>query len=169
MPRAVSNASPLIHLAKIGRLHLLREFHAQVLAPPAVWREVVERGQAYPETPIIERAFRDGWLQQKSISDSVLVSLLKLQLDEGEAEAIALALQERTEVVLLDDSQARLMARRLNLQVTGVVGILIRAKREAKIVSLKQEIDRLREQGGFWLAERVVQRALQAVGENDQI
>ncbi|BCW95585.1 MAG: hypothetical protein KatS3mg018_1067 [Fimbriimonadales bacterium] len=95
--------------------------------------------------------------------------MLKLQLDEGEAEAIALALQERTEVVLLDDSQARLMARRLNLQVTGVVGILIRAKREAKIVSLKQEIDRLREQGGFWLAERVVQRALQAVGENDQI
>lgn len=74
------------------------------------------------------------------MSDSRLVSLLKLQLDEGESEAITLAIQERAEVVLLDDSLARLVARRLGLQVTGVVGVLIRAKREAKIISLRQEL-----------------------------
>ena len=167
MPRVVSNASPLIHLAKIGRLNLLQEFHQQVLVPPAVWREVVELGQTYPETPLIEHGFQQGWLQQKSVSDSRLVSLLKLQLDEGESEAITLAIQERAEVVLLDDSLARLVARRLGLQVTGVVGVLIRAKREAKIISLRQELERLRYEGGFWLSEHLVQRALQAVGESD--
>jgi hypothetical protein len=46
------------------------------------------------------------------------------------------------------------------------VGVLIRAKREAKIVSLKQELERLRNEGGFWLSEHLVQRALQAVGES---
>ncbi len=166
MPRVVSNASPIIHLAKMGHLHLLQEFHQQVLVPPAVWREVVERGQTYPETPLIERAFQEGWLQQKSVSDSHMVSLLKLQLDEGESEAIVLAIQERAKVVLLDDSLARMVARQLSLQVTGVVGVLIRAKREAKIVSLKQELERLRNEGGFWLSEHLVQRALQAVGES---
>jgi predicted nucleic acid-binding protein len=95
-----------------------------------------------------------------------MVSLLKLQLDEGESEAIVLAIQERAEVVLLDDSLARMVARQLSLQVTGVVGVLIRAKREAKIVSLKQELERLRNEGGFWLSEHLVQRALQAVGES---
>jgi predicted nucleic acid-binding protein len=95
MPSAVSNASPLVHLAKIGRLHLLQEFHQQVLVPQAVWREVIEQGQDYPETPLIERAFQEGWLQVRVAFVERLVSLLKLQLDEGESGAIALALQEQ--------------------------------------------------------------------------
>lgn len=50
MADAISDSSTLIHLAKIGRLHLLREFHKKILIAPAVWREVVagkaETGQA---------------------------------------------------------------------------------------------------------------------------
>ena len=46
MPGAISDSSTLIHLSKIGRLHLLREFHKKILVAPAVWREVVEEGKA---------------------------------------------------------------------------------------------------------------------------
>jgi predicted nucleic acid-binding protein len=165
MPKAVSNASPLIHLAKINRLELIREFHEQVLVPPAVWREVVERGHGQPETPLILQACREGWIQQKAVSEEKLISLLKLQLDEGESETIALAIQERADIVLLDDSEARLVANQLNLRVTGVIGILIRAKKEAKIPSLKIELERLRTEGRFWVTERIIEQALLAVGE----
>lgn len=84
MPKAVSNASPLIHLGRIGHLDLLREFHEQVWIPTAVWREVFERGQGRPEIPVIEQAYQAGWLQQKVVSDTTLVSLLRMQLDVGE-------------------------------------------------------------------------------------
>lgn len=165
MPTAISNASPLIHLAKVGHLSLLRAFHQQVWVPPAVWREVVERGQGHPETPLVVQAFQEGWLQQKVVQDERLASLLRIHLDEGEAEAIALALQTQAEVVLLDDSEARRVARQLNLRVTGVVGILIRAKREGKIASLRVERERLRTEAHFWVADHVIQSALHTVGE----
>jgi len=146
---------------------LLREFHREVLIPPAVLREVIEQGQGYPETPLIERAVQDGWLQQKPLQDENLASLLKLYLGAGEAEAIALAVQEQPDVLLLDDSEARLVARQMNLRVTGVVGVLIRAKQEKKIPSLKEALERLRSEAGFWLADHFVQRVLQVVGEEE--
>jgi predicted nucleic acid-binding protein len=84
---------------------------------------VIEQGQGYPETPLIERAVQDGWLQQKPLQDENLASLLKLYLGAGEAEAIALAVQEQPDVLLLDDSEARLVARQMNLRVRSDLGI----------------------------------------------
>jgi predicted nucleic acid-binding protein len=91
--------------------------------------------------------------------------LLKRDLDEGESEVIALAIERQANLILLDETDARQVAERYGLPKTGVIGVLIRAKREGRIASLEAELDRLRRYGGFWIAEGLYQRALQAVGE----
>jgi len=165
MPTAVSDSSTLIHLARIGRLNLLNVYFEQVLIPPAVWREVVEEGRGRPGVREVEEASWSGWLTIVAPTRQDLLDLLRLELDEGEAEAIVLALERQVEVILLDESDGRRVANALGLQKTGVIGILMRAKLEGKILSLRRELDRLRQEAGFWIREELYQRALQAVGE----
>lgn len=165
MPKAVSNSSPLIHLAAAGRFELLRMFFDEVLVPQAVWREVAEEGQGRPGATELQEASEQGWLRVVDLLDNPLAKSLQRDLDQGEAEAIALAVQQQPDVVLLDESEARKAAEVHGLVKTGVVGLLVRAKRETKIASLKEELDRLRDKAGFWIDDSLCQAALRAVGE----
>jgi predicted nucleic acid-binding protein len=165
MPGAIANASTLIHLASIGRLELLREFHGKILIPPAVWQEVVTEGKGRPGSREVRAARQSKWLEVVPPRNRALVELLKQELDEGEAETIALAVEQQAEVVFLDEADARRAAEIYGLRKTGVIGILMRAKLQGKIGSLKKELDRLREEAGFWIDEQLYQRALESVGE----
>jgi len=122
MPAAISDSSTLIHLAALGRLILLREYYTEVLIPPAVWKEVVEEGRGRPGAREVEEAARVGWLKVVAATDEPLVRLLKRELQDGEAEALALAVE-------------------------------------------RQELDRLRQDAGFWITEDLYRQALEAVGE----
>lgn len=100
-----------------------------------------------------------------SPADEPLLRLLRRDLNEGEAEVIALALAQQADLVLLDESEARRIAELYGLVKTGVIGILMRAKREGKVQSLRVELDKLRHQAGFWIEEGLYHQALRAVGE----
>ncbi len=165
MPAAVSDSSTLIHLVLLSRLDLLREFYDEVIIPPAVWHEVVEQGHGRPGAREVEKAARSGWLKVEAPTNELLLRLLKRDLDDGEAEAIALSVERGTAAVLLDESHARRRAGVYRLQKTGVIGLLIRAKIEGKLPSLREELDRLRHEAGFWISENLYQQALEAVGE----
>lgn len=165
MPRAISNSSPLIHLGAIGSFGLLRDLFDEIWIPPAVWREVVEEGRGRPGAAEVEQAAAQGWLRVRPLLDDALAKSLKRILDDGEAEAIALAVQEKPDAVLLDESEARKAADVHGLIKTGVVGLLIRAKQQGKVTCLKDYLDRLRDEAGFWIDESLYRAALQAVGE----
>jgi predicted nucleic acid-binding protein len=165
MPLAVSNSSPLIHLSMVGRISLLRRF-SSICIPPAVWQEVVEQGGSRPGAAEIREARESGWLRVVDPSDKILVRLLKQELHAGEAESIALALEVRPDVLLLDETEARRVAGLYGLPVTGIIGLLIQAKREGRISSLAEEMDRLREQGGFWIQDALYRRVLEAEGDS---
>jgi len=94
-----------------------------------------------------------------------LISLLNRDLDEGESEVIALAVEREATLILLDETDARQIAERYKLPKTGIIGVLMRAKREGKIMSLRVELDKLRALGGFWIADELYEQALRAVGE----
>ena len=165
MPTAVSNASPLIHLAAVGQFALLRALFIEVWISPAVWREVVEQGHGRWGAREVERAIAEGWLRVRPLDQSSLAAALWRDLHDGEAETIALAVQERPDVVLLDEFEARRAAAVQGLTRTGVVGILLRAKREGKIPFVRESLDRLRTEAGFWIDDFLYLTALAAAEE----
>ena len=163
--KAVADSSVLIALSTVGQVELLpRRFAEGVLVPQAVWQEVVETGKGQPGSEEVASA---SWVAVRDVRDKALVSLLRGELDEGEAEAIALARQEQVPLVLLDEKDARRVARRMNLQVLGTVGLLVWAKRVGAIASLREQLDALRMLGRFHLSQSVIEEALHAVGEAD--
>ncbi|MBR1369804.1 hypothetical protein RJ53_10085 [Methanocalculus chunghsingensis] len=152
MVRAISNSSPLIHLSLIGRIGLLRRY-SSVIIPPAVWDEVVEDGDDRPGVAEIRLFRKEGWLSVIQPKNTALLHLLENDLHRGEAESIALALEIEHDIILLDESEARRVAGSYNLAFTGIIGLLIKAKREGSISSLEDEMRRLRTNGHFWIRE----------------
>lgn len=165
MGLVVSDSSILMHLAAISRFSLLKEFYGRITVPPAVWREVVEQGGSRAGAVEAEQARQTGWIEVLAPGDVGLLGLLRRDLDDGESEVIALAVEQRADLVLLDESEARRTADVYGLSKTGIIGLLIRAKQEGHIDSLKADLDRLLHQGGFWVEEKLYNRALNAVGE----
>jgi predicted nucleic acid-binding protein len=84
----VADSTPLIALARIDRLNLLKELFGAVLIPEAVFQEVVTRGK---ERPGSEEVLKADWIKVKSPNDRAKVAFLLSDLDEGEAEALVLA------------------------------------------------------------------------------
>ena len=161
--KAVSNSSVLIALSSIGQLSLLKQrFFEGVLIPDAVWHEVVEVGGGRPGAVEVQGS---GWIQRRSVEDQDHVRLLCAELDIGEAEAIVLARQEQADVVLLDEKEARRVVRRLGMHVLGTVGLLIWARREGLVPSLREQLQALQEEGGFRLGQELCLAALCQVGE----
>jgi len=165
MVLVISDSSTLIHLSAIGWLDLLQAFFQRVTIPPAVWREVVELGGGRAGADQVAQARQAGWIGVTEPTDTALLRLLKRDLDDGEAEAIALCLELGAELLLVDETDARQIAELYELPKTGTIGLLIRARREGIIDLLRPELDRLLQQGNFWISEPLYHRALEAVGE----
>ncbi len=93
------------------------------------------------------------------------MKLLSRELDKGEAEAIALALELRADQVLIDERRGRRIAARLNLRYTGILGILVEAKNRGLISEVKPLLDALINQAVFWVAAPLYSSVLQIVDE----
>ncbi len=85
-------------------------------------------------------------------------------LDRGEAEAIVLAQDLNAELLIMDERLARRHAQRLGLTLTGVLGVLLKAKQQGLVPLVKPLIEQLR-QGGIWLSDALVDEALKLAGE----
>ena len=161
----ICDSSSLIHLAGIGRLGLLRDLYGKLIVPTAVWREVVEEGKGRPGVVEVQEARSAGWIEVKPATQEFLLKSLKQELDAGEAEVICLAVELKASLVLLDETEARRVAGLYELKKTGAVGVLIRARLDGKLEALRPELDKLRNEAGFWLEEGLYRQALAAVGE----
>ena len=117
----VSDASPLILLAKIRRLDLLKKLYSEVLIPKEVKEEVTKQ-----EVPPIISGIREGWIKVKEVELSSEVKEMgrELGLHEGEIYALSLALHANVKQVLADDKLARVGARILGLQAIGCLGVV---------------------------------------------
>ena len=96
----VSNTSPIINLAHLGRLELLRDLYGSVFIPPAVYNEVVIQGAGLPGSAEVQNA---SWIIQEPVSTTPLLPGLQSKLDSGEAEAIALYVQMGADMLLMDE------------------------------------------------------------------
>ncbi len=148
---AVSNASPLIALDQIGRLHLLRDVFGTVIIPTAV----------ATETPRVASA---AWLRKVPLRGTVPSWLEVVGLGPGETEAIALALELRAEQIVLDERRATRTARGAGLRVVGTLGVLLLAKSQGVVPAVKPMVDDLLATG-FHLAPWLVDDVLATAGE----
>jgi uncharacterized protein len=163
--RAISNSSVLIALSSIQQLPILvQRFPDGIVIPQAVWYEVVETGVGRAGA-IEVAAGLNTWLTVQEVQNKTLVSLLQQDLDQGEAEAIALLLEQSSEALLLDEKKARQVARRMAIPVLGTLGLLIWAKRQGIIINLQDQLEALRTVAKFRLSQQVYQEALRQVGE----
>lgn len=160
----VSDTSPILGLAIIGHLELLHEQFGAVFIPQAVLEELKIETE-FRGVPSIQDAIHEDWLQIRQVANTRLVQALALELDKGEAEAIALAIELETEIVILDEHQGRAKARAMGLRTVGVLGILLRAKQAGRILSLRNVLETLRQEAGFFIAENLYQQILQQAGE----
>ncbi|MBZ5561476.1 MAG: DUF3368 domain-containing protein [Acidobacteriia bacterium] len=140
----VSNSSPLIALARIGRLNLLASFYKQILIPAEVHYEVTVAGRGFPGAEEVRKATWIEVVSQKSPFDPSLAQACQ-KLGAGERAAILLAKSLHADLVLLDEWKARRVARDAGLSVVGCLGILEAGARSGLVADLRQAyIDLLR-------------------------
>jgi len=141
----VSNSSPLIALAKIGKLHILKEVLGEIVIPKAVWYEVVVRGRGKPGAEEVEKA---DWIKVKEVKDRLSVEVLKGEIEVGEAEAIVLAKEVDADLLIMDEKIPRIIAESIGLTVIGSLAILYVAKKRGLIEGDFDEIiEELRSKG----------------------
>lgn len=161
----VSNTSPIMNLAIVDQLYLLQKQFGEVVVPMAVIEEL-KLDTDYSGTDRIRTAISEGWLRQETVKNTQVIQALKRELDNGEAEAIALALQLKTTQILIDEREGRSIAKSMGLNPVGVLGILIRAKDEGEVKSLKEVLEKLQREAGFYLTDKLLKEILSDVGEN---
>ena len=160
MDRIVSNATPLIYLAKANHLEILKDVVHQILIPGLVYQDVVVEGKRLGESDAfrVDQAVLQGWIMVEKARD---VYPVEIPVHPGEAEVIALAKAMGIEWVLLDDIKARTASELAGLKPIGTLGILLRAIKDGKLsfhrfLSILEEMVR----SGFYLKEDLYLRAV---------
>lgn len=161
----VSDTSPITNLAAIGQLDLLRQLYSTIVIPTAVYDEMVAVGKIVPGAVEVQTL---SWIQTRSVTNCQSVVDLQISqedIDRGEAEGITLALELEAGLLLMDERRGRALAISCGLDVTGILGVLIQAKRNGLIDAVKPIIDQLVVEAEFRVSQQLYEIVLQTAGE----
>ena len=157
----VSNNSPLVGLLGINLLSLLRDLYTEVWIPRKVEKEFLRKD------PVVRREALENapWIKTVDLTDP-RTAAVHAELDDGEAEALALADEYDARLILLDEKRGRQKAKQIGLTAMGIVGVLQEAKEEGLVDVIKPLLMQLQD-NGIHLSESLVNNALQDAGEMD--
>jgi len=152
--KIVADTGPIIGLAKIGRISLLKKLATEVLIPPIVHKELY--GKIGTESDQIDQALSDFVHVVELGSLELNIDEHLINLGEGEKQSIFLASTLKKEVLLLiDDRAGRQAADNLKISKIGLVGILLLAKKRGLIDNVESLLEELRA-AGYWLSDQVI-------------
>ncbi|TAD92818.1 MAG: DUF3368 domain-containing protein [Bacteroidetes bacterium] len=146
----ISDTSCLIILTNIGELELLHKLYGKIITTLEI---AAEYGETLPE-----------WVEIVNTLDKSKQRLLELQIDKGESSALALAMENPDSIVILDDNKARKIANQLGLTYTGTIGVIVKAKLQGIIPSIKPVITKIK-QTDFRLSVEIEIQALRQANE----
>ena len=146
----ISDASCIIALDNIGHLQLLQNIFSQIQTTHEVLSEV---GIQLPD-----------WVKIEEPSNKEFRQNLELTLDKGEASAIALAVEHKNCLLLIDEIKGRETALKLGLQITGTIGIILSAKEHKLIEKVTPLLTDLI-QHGFYIGNKLRLEILKKAGE----
>ena len=139
MPEVIANTSPIQYLYQLDLLDFLPQLYGEVLVPEGVVRELQNGARLGVSLPNITSL---SWLRTRSVKSAPVLPLAA-GLGAGEREVLALAVEVDSPLVILDDALARRFAQRLNLPLTGTLGLLLKAKQQKRIERVGPYLRRL--------------------------
>jgi uncharacterized protein len=157
-----SNTSPISNLAKVGQLNLMQQIYGKILIPTAVYEELMDERAGETVITAVQSA---TWLEIKPVQNQELVNELRNRVNVGEAEAIALAVEVEASRLIIDERLGRQAATDLGLRITGILGVLLIAKRQNLITAVKPIMDDLRTQASFRISSQLYTDVLNATDE----
>ncbi len=163
--KVISNASPSVCLARIGQLDLLRQLYGEISIPDAVWGEIVVDGVGQPGANEVKQA---DWIKRRSVGNIQLILALQQELDNGEAEAIALAVESEADLLIIDERLGRDVARHFGLNISGLIAVLIEAKHKGLIDEVEGYLDKMRDVAGFRVSDELYRRVLTDEDEREK-
>jgi uncharacterized protein len=152
----VSDTSAITALIQVGRIELLARLYEQVRIPDAV---AIELRRAHPVLP--------DFIEVVSVTDQELVKRFAAKLDAGESEALALMLEQRGDLLLMDERKGRRLARLEGIRVIGLLGVLIAARRAGLLDSLPAVLEELATIAGFRIGKELMSRLLNEETKNE--
>jgi uncharacterized protein len=162
----VSDTSPITNLAAIGQLDLLRQLYSRVIIPQAVYTEMVGVDKVVPGTIEVQQL---SWIQTIAVVNSQQVIEIQENqnnIDLGEAEAIILSKELKADLLLMDERRGREVATSYGLNVTGLLGVLLQAKKQELILAIKPLIDQLIATADFRVSQELYAIVLQSADED---
>lgn len=158
----VSDTSPISNLILIQRLDILQKLFSEIIVPPAVDAEIQALRQFDKDLGEYENAV---WIKIIEPHNLEKVQMLQSDLGTGEAQAITLALEINCDLLLMDERIGTNIARKEGLKTIGLVGVLIEAKQRGVVNNVKEILDDLNSQAGFWLGETLRNQILKDLDE----
>lgn len=155
----ISDTSPITNLLQIEQLDLLHSLYQTIIIPESVFEELtVISSQA-------KRLQATEWIKIHPINDTQLYENLLKEVDRGEAEAMVLALELQADLLIIDEQTGRSVAENLGINITGVLGILVKAKQEGLIQAVRIHMERLRDEAAFRIHPKLFNAILRMVDE----
>jgi predicted nucleic acid-binding protein len=159
----VCDSNILINFAAIDQLEILHQLYKELLIPNAVYAETI--GSNFPDWQRLSKEVSAGWIEVQAITPSSTEHEVSIHLDEGEREAIILALELKCDRILLDEQEARLVAQGLGLQTLGTIGTFLLAKQKHLIPQVQPLLDALLDSAHYWVSADLYQQVLEKAGE----
>ena len=141
----------------IQKLWILEKLYGNVIIPEAV---LYELEKLKLNKLNISQITDSTWIKIQPVMNESLVAILSESLDRGESEAIVLAQELRADLLIIDEIKGRNYAKKLNIRIIGLVGILVQAKIEGILENVGEILDELKHKAGFWISQELYDKAI---------
>jgi predicted nucleic acid-binding protein len=158
----VADTSVILNLCRMQHEYLLQRLYNRVLIPVPVAGEFTRLSKTHSR---FSGLALPHWIEILPAPKSFPAEVIQAQLDVGESAAIALCLEQKADALLVDELLGREVATRLRVRTIGILGILMDARNQKLISSVKVLLERLEKEANFWIAPNLKNRVLQLAGE----
>jgi predicted nucleic acid-binding protein len=158
----VSNTTPISNFLHLGQMEILKTIFKELHVPMAVHSEIKAYFSGDNQW---QKCLDEDFIIITELQTSPKIQELLIHLHIGEAEALCLCIENNAQLCLLDDKDARIIARLNNIPVSGTLGVLIKAKKMGVIESVKELMDRLRTDHHYWVNDAMYNKVLSLSNE----
>lgn len=161
MRKVISNSTPLIALKKIEKLELLYKIYGEIIIPYGVYEEFILESSVKEPHDFIKES---GFIKIMKIRNEEAKRLFSTSLHKGEVEIMILAVEVKANLCIIDDLLARRYAKYNNLNITGTIGVLLKAKELCIITKIRPIMDELID-SGVYIDSKLYNKVVEISGE----